>query len=67
MYQIYGDYGYISECLLEEFDDKKEAVQWAKNYTKGGDLGGYNVVEVIWFMADGEAVTEWLLSAEDVD
>ena len=67
MYQIYGDYGYISECLLEEFDDLKEAVQWADKYTKGGDLGGYNAVEVIRFKADGEAVTEWLLSTEDVD
>ena len=67
MYQIYGDYGYISECLLEEFDDLKEAVQWADKYTKGGDLGGDNAVEVIRFKADGEAVTEWLLSTEDVD
>ncbi len=48
-YKIYGDYGYVSECLLHEESDRMEALLWATRYTRGGDLGGYNIVEVAYF------------------
>jgi hypothetical protein len=48
-YKIYGDYGYVSECLLHEESDRMEALLWATRYTRGGDLGGYNIIEVAYF------------------
>ena len=56
-YQVYGDYGYTSETLLEEFDDYQEAVNWASGYCDR-DFGGYNVIEVARFAASGEYVVE---------
>jgi len=46
-YQIYGDYALTSETLLEEFDNKAEAIRWVQGYTKQGDLGGYESIEVM--------------------
>ena len=59
-YQIYGDYGFTSETLLEEFDTLSEAKQFVDGYVQHGDFGGYAAVEVIRFAADGEAITEYL-------
>jgi len=47
-YQIYGDYGYETECLLEEFATLAEAKRWVQGYTRR-DMGGYQVVEVLTF------------------
>ena len=65
MFQIYGDYGYASEQLLEEFDTQKEAVSWAKGYTKWGDLGGYDQIEVASFASDGEYLSHWKLAKDE--
>ena len=61
MYQIYGDYALTSETLLEEFETKDEAVRWVKGYTRHGDLGGYDSIEVMRFLPDGESVTIYLI------
>ena len=64
-YKIYGDYGYTTETLLEEFDTLTEAVRWAEQYAESGDFGGYTCIEVAWFTEDGEYIVERRLEAED--
>lgn len=65
-YQVYGDYGYVSQNLLEEFDSVTEAIRWAESYCSD-DLGGYSVVEVAWFAADGEYMVDWARRADEYD
>lgn len=67
-YYVFGDYGYNSEKLLLETTDLKEAKKFVnEEYRDEEDMGGFNVVEVIWFMEDGEMVTEDILRAEDLE
>jgi hypothetical protein len=66
-YFIYGDYGYTSETLLEEFETRSEAVRWAEGYVESGDFGGYSVIEVATFADDGEYVVEKVYRAEDYE
>lgn len=64
-YGVYGDYGYESEQLLEDFDSRDEACDWASRYCRR-DLGGYSRVEVLSFdPRDGEAVSHWVMETED--
>ena len=65
MYKIYGDYGYTTETLLEEFDSYAEARRWVDGYTESGDFGGYSVIEIARFADDGEYVVEYRADAED--
>ena len=65
MFKIYADYGYISEMLLEEFNDFDDAVHWAENYVNGGDFDGYTVIEIATFDEAGEYVVERRWDAED--
>ena len=58
-YGVFGDYGYVSECLLFETDSVNEAIGWAERYTKFGDFGGYSVIEVARFAKDGIYETAW--------
>jgi hypothetical protein len=64
-YKIYGDYGYTTQNLLEEFNTRSEAIRWAEDYVEAGDFGGYDVIEVAWFAEDGEYMTERTYRAED--
>jgi hypothetical protein len=57
MFYVYGDYGYLSEELLEEFSQLAEALRWVSEYIRGGDFGGYDVIEVASFADDGEYIT----------
>ena len=66
MYYIYGDYGYTSETLLEEFESYAEAVRWAEGYIESGDFGGYTVIEVARFAGD-EYVVEARYDADDYE
>lgn len=66
-FKVYGDYGYESEQLLEEFDTLSEAIRWATGYTKDGDLGGYNQIEIASFASDGEYMTHWKVWIEKQD
>lgn len=66
-YYVYGDYGYVSECELYETNSLQEARTFARRYTRWGDFGGYNVIEVAWFADDGEYVTELRIEADDID
>ena len=65
-YFVYGDYGYDTECELEVFKNETRAIQFVKGYTKHGDMGGYNRIEVIVFAPNSECVTLYRVDAEDV-
>lgn len=65
MYKIYGDYGYISEMLLEEFELLSEAERWCEQYCEDGDFGGYSVIEIAQFATDGEYIVERKYLQED--
>ena len=65
-YYIYGDYGYTSETLLEEFESYADAVRWVEGYVEGGDFGGYTVIEIARFAGD-EYVVERRYDAEDYE
>jgi hypothetical protein len=64
-FYVYGDYGYASECELHSQPSAEYAKQWAEGYTRWGDMGGYDVIEVAYFNADGEYVVIWRMDAED--
>jgi hypothetical protein len=65
-YQIYGDYALVTETLLEEFDNKAEAIRWVQGYIKHGDLGGYESIEVMRILESGESVTIHLVQSEEL-
>jgi hypothetical protein len=67
MYKIYGDYGYTTETLLEEFDTRGEALRWADRYVESGDFGGYSTIEIAFFAEDGEYVPVMVYRAEDYE
>jgi hypothetical protein len=64
MYYVYGDYGYTSETLLEEFEFYENARRWVDGYTEAGDFGGWSVIEIARFAGD-EYVVEYRVEAED--
>lgn len=66
-YHIFGDYGYTSECELEAFTSYSEAKRWLDRYTRYGDLGGYSVIEIATFSADGEYITHDVVRADDLE
>ena len=63
-YTVYLNYGYANQKELFESDDLDEALDWADNHCDS-EIGPGDTMEIIWFKADGEAVTEWLMSYED--
>jgi hypothetical protein len=65
-YKVYGNYGYTSECLLHETDDRTGAIRWADRYVDRG-FGGYDVIEVAYFNADGEYVAIMKYRASDYE
>lgn len=65
-YKIYGDYGYTTETLLEEFESYADAVRWCEGYTESGDFGGYVLIEIARFAGD-EYVVEARYEAEDYE
>jgi hypothetical protein len=64
-YKVFGDYGYTSECLLEQFASRDEAIQWAERYVQAGDFGGYSLIEVAWHSPEGEYMVERRYDAVD--
>lgn len=50
-YRVWGDYGYVSETLLEEFQTAEEGIRWVNGYVASGDFGGYNIIEVAYIDA----------------
>ena len=64
-FHVYGDYGYTSECELYSHKSRDFAQRWAEGYTRSGDMGGYDVIEVAYFAEDGEYVVVWRMDAED--
>lgn len=65
-YKIYGDYGYMSEVLLHEADNRTDAIRWADRYVNS-DFGGYNVIEVAYFAPDGEYTVVMKYRAADFE
>ena len=66
-YTVWGDYGYNSENELYSTNNLQEAKDYARNYTRWGDMGGYICIEVAWFADDGEYIAELRIMAEDID
>lgn len=65
MFKIYGDYGYVSETLLEELNSFNEAKDWVEKYIADGDFGGYNIIEIAQFHESGEYLVEKRYDATD--
>jgi hypothetical protein len=63
-YGVFGDYGYTSQQLLFESNSVNEAIKFAERYTRAGDMGGYNIIEVAFFSADGTYETTWTMQDE---
>lgn len=67
-FKIYGDYGYTSECLLEEFEDRSQALRWCDRYiNSAGDFGGYSMIEIARFADDGEYIVVMKYRREDYE
>ena len=49
MFTVYGDYA-SDPVELAEFNSVTDAITWVRGYTRGGDFGGYEVIEVIEFV-----------------
>ncbi|MFM7009050.1 MAG: hypothetical protein ACKO0Z_06905 [Betaproteobacteria bacterium] len=64
-YQVIGDAGCHTEQLLFDDDSSSAAINWAKAYTKGHDLGGYESVTVLYYKPDGEAIDLWRICDDD--
>lgn len=64
-YYVYGDYGYNSEQELYQSTDLEDARDFARDYTRYGNTGGYNQIEVAWFDDDGEYITDTRYFADD--
>jgi hypothetical protein len=64
-YQVYADYGYISEALLHTSTELSEAVVWAEQYVSEYGFEGYNIIEVAYFTSTGEYITVAVHRAED--
>lgn len=47
-YYVYGwDRKTDDKVLLYDNDHKESSIQWAKRYTKQGDMGGWDMITVI--------------------
>ena len=66
IYTVYLNYGYDNEKELFDSTNKDEALDWAEDHSDS-EIGPGDSMEVIWFADDGEAMTEWLLSYEDME
>lgn len=64
--QVWGDYGYASETVLEEFGSLEEAIEWVEGYIED-DFGGYKVIEAAEFLENGEFLCLRRWDAEDYD
>jgi hypothetical protein len=65
-YGVFFNYGYNDEWEMFASDDLDEAIKYAESNAEDEIDKEGDSVEVIWFKADGEAVTEWMLSYEDI-
>lgn len=65
-YAVYLNYGYNNQTTLFESDTLDDAIAWGDDHSDS-EIGPGDTMEVIWFADDGEAMTEWLLSYEDME
>ena len=66
VYKVYGDYGTQSECVLFETKYLYDAIAFGNGYTKRGDLGGYDIIEVLSIDEEGDVRVESNWFNEDV-
>jgi hypothetical protein len=64
-YGVFGDHGRGHEELLFETNSVDEAIDWADSYTRWGNFGGYDVIEVGFFTRRGEYETTWKMNAPE--
>jgi len=65
-YQVIGDRGFGTQCLLSESDNQTSLRHWFDRYTASGDLGGYDTVELGRYdTVDGDFVV--IQSAETLE
>mgnify|MGYP006273437575 CR=1 FL=1 len=55
-FQIYGDYGYENEALINEFDTQAEAEERVRMGIEQEEFEEFRIVEVAYFAEDGEYV-----------
>ena len=66
-YGVFFNYGYDNELEMFASDDLNEAIKYAEDNAEDEIDHEGDSVEVIWFKADGEAMTEWRISYEDIE
>lgn len=53
MYYVYGwDRKTEDKVMLYDTDHKETALRWAKGYTKQGDMGGWDMIVVLYEYQD---------------
>ena len=67
LFDVYGDYGYVNEDLLRQFDNLEDARRYVDNIAADGDLRGFDRIEVVSFTADGEVVPHYEVNLEDLE
>jgi hypothetical protein len=66
IYTVYGDYATESENILFSSKYLFEAIDFVKGYIRWGDMGGYEVIEVISLDEMGVEMVEANWFAESV-
>ena len=66
-YTVYFNYGYRNERELFESDDLEEAIEWAQENAEDELQLEGDQMEVAWFAADGEYMTEWSIDFDDLN
>lgn len=64
-FEVWGDYGYVTEQLLATYTNEREAIAYAVQAAYP-DCGGFDVIEVAYFAPDGEYVTVHTIQKDDM-
>ena len=67
LFEVYGDYGYVTEDLLRQFDNLEDARRYVDNIAADGDLRGFDRIEVVSFAADGEVISHYEVNLGDLE
>jgi hypothetical protein len=66
LFDVYGDYGFVTEDLLRQFDNLEDAIRYVDNIAAEYDLRGFDRIEVISFAQDGEVIIHHEVRAADL-
>jgi hypothetical protein len=65
MYNVHGDWGTLTETLLESFETRSEAIYWVARYVTGpGEMGGYDNIVINSVGEDGHTIVHTFLERE---